>query len=175
MKSFFFTTFLFCLLCISCRKEAALPKTTDEGKNTFGCKIDGALFVPEKTITYPTTSPLATYYDARTGYLELRVSEDTDEANGRLQRYFSIKVSNLATGSNALNEANKAQVVVSRLDQLDKHYETNSATGGTLTISRLDTAAHIIAGTFSFQAALRPDNSSVVRVTEGRFDVTYTP
>jgi hypothetical protein len=40
--------------CFSCRKDKdGLPKATEEGKNTFGCKINGAIFIPKDVVTVP--------------------------------------------------------------------------------------------------------------------------
>lgn len=159
---------------LSCQKEKDdLPKATEDGKNTFGCKIDGKLFIPEKTITYPAMPPLRSFYGESDGYFELRVSEDTDEANNGLQRYMIFKLYNLEIGGNTLNEENKVLVIISEGDQSDNRYETNTTIGGTLNITRLDTVANIISGTFTFNAGLISDNSKILSVTEGRFDVTY--
>src|SRR3977135_4034858 len=44
--------FLFLVLCLSsiyCKKnntEAQLPPITQDGKNTFGCKVDGLIWLP---------------------------------------------------------------------------------------------------------------------------------
>jgi hypothetical protein len=159
-------------LFISCKKDN-LPKATEKGKNTFGCKIDGKIFVPQKTITYPSMPPLRSYYDDSSRYFELSVSEDRDEGNNGLKRYMILKLYNLKIGNNALNENNKALIVISTNNQLDQRYETNTAIGGTLNITRIDTLAHIISGTFSFNAASRPDNSKIISVTDGRFDINY--
>jgi len=42
MKKLLFISSCSLLFIISCRKEK-LPKLTEEGKNTFGCKINGRI------------------------------------------------------------------------------------------------------------------------------------
>ncbi len=174
MKPFSFSFILLFLLLLSCKKEK-LPKPTQQGKNTFGCKVDGKLFVPKDVITVPVTPGLIAFYDeAGSNYFELRVTENKDEENGGLRRTILFKIFNLTVGTNNLNEQNKVSVKISvDNNQLDKSYETNSTTGGILTVTRLDTNQNIISGTFSFVAAPKQANSQNVHVTEGRFDISY--
>ncbi len=156
------------LLLVSCQKEK-LPKATEKGKDTFGCKIDGKVFVPKDALTYPVLPGLTATYNENGKTLEIY----STEPNNGSKRSISIIIQEIQKGNNVLNETNKAQVFLFMDNQPDQYYETNAATGGTLTITRLDTVANIISGTFSFQAALRPDNIKTLNVTNGRFDITY--
>lgn len=170
-------TFLSLLICmtvisLSCQKEK-LPKATEKGNNTFGCKIDGKVFVPKQALTYPNMPPLRGSYDESSGYMQLNASEPKNSEHNGFQRYIRFDIKNLQSGNNSLNDNNTASVYLFENNQLDQQYETNATTGGTLTITRLDTVANIISGTFSFQAALRPDNSKILNVTNGRFDISY--
>lgn len=157
---------------IACKKEG-LPKATEKGKNTFGCKIDGKIFVPIDVVTFPVTPGLSFNYDKNLKWLHLFATEPRD-GNG-FKRNITIDVYNLNFGTNSLNITNKALVVFSKNNQQDQYFETNATIGGTVSITRLDTLAHIISGTFSFNAALRPDNNKILSVTNGRFDISYKP
>ena len=174
MKHPIMLLFSLLLLFTNCKKEK-LPKPTQEGKNTFGCKIDGVVFLPADVITVPVIPGLISFYDETgSGYFELRATENKDEHKGGLRRTLLFKIFNLKSGTNSLNEQNKVSVKISvDNNQLDKSYETNNTTGGILTITRLDTNQNIISGTFSFVAAPRQINSQNLQVTEGRFDISY--
>jgi len=54
----------------------------------------------------------------------------------------------------------------------DREYMTNSAVTGQLIVSRFDSVARIIAGTFEFTARQLRDTATV-RITAGRLDVHY--
>jgi hypothetical protein len=175
MKFYSFILAGLLLLNVSCNKEEQLPKATEEGANTFGCKIEGKLFLPENTITYPMMPPLQGSYMESDGSFRLTVSEDKDESNNGSQRYFSLSVARLTLGTISLNDINNAVIALSETDQAEQHYTTTEAVGGTLNITRLDTVANIVSGTFSFQAALQPTNTpgKIINITDGRFDIKY--
>lgn len=162
-----FVVLALCIMCISfsCQKEK-LPKATEKGANTFGCKIDGKVFVPKDALALPG---LTASYNESSRTLEIYCTEP----NTGSKRSVSIIIQDLQTGNNVLDYNNRANVYLFERNQPDQYYETNATTGGVLTITRLDTVANIISGTFSFQAALRPDNSKILNVTDGRFDITY--
>lgn len=45
-------------LLLACDRKDPLPKPTQEGKNTFGCKIDGKPWVPDGGTGFQATKPL---------------------------------------------------------------------------------------------------------------------
>jgi hypothetical protein len=175
MKVFSLCVSLFFVLILnsSCTKEK-LPKASEKGANTSGCKIEGKVFVPEQTITYPSMPPLTSYFNESNGSFELSVSEDSDDSNNGLQRYFHLDIKTLTIGVNKLNETSIAEISTSQLNKTES-FTTTETIGGTLNITRLDTNANIISGTFSFQAAIRPTNTpgKIITVTNGRFDINY--
>lgn len=175
MKSFCLCIGFWCALTLnfSCTKEK-LPKASEKGADTFGCKIEGKLFVPQQTVTYPPISPLISYFNQADGSFQLSVEEKQDKSDNNLQRYLHLDIKNLIIGSNRLDEMNTAEVSTSELDK-HEYFATTETIGGTLNITRLDTYAKIISGTFSFQATMRPTNmpGKIIKVTDGRFDITY--
>lgn len=172
MKQFLLYIIAFCFL-ISCKKDD-LPRITQKGSNTFGCKIDGETFVPQKSgLAFPALPPLIATYLEREGSFTLSVSEPRDENKNGRSRYMYLDIKNLRMGINSLNEIGIATVNISEKDQVEQTYTTTPTSVGTLNITRLDTVANIIAGTFSFQAVLRPSGTATKSVTDGRFDVQY--
>ncbi len=95
-----------------------------------------------------------------------------DKANG-LKRMLYLEMVNPILGQNNFNDTNYVQVIISVNFQLDKVFQTNNSSSGTLNITRFDTNAKIISGTFSFDAVQRDSTNNIVHVTDGRFDVTY--
>ncbi len=172
MKPLSFSFILLFLLLLSCKKEK-LPKPTQKGANTFGCKIDGKIFIPKDVITVPVIQGFSSRYSETTKELRLSAVEPPNEKEKRLQRDIVINIHDLKIGDNKLDEISYARIVISEEYQLDKYYGTNSTTGGILNITRLDTNQNIISGTFSFVAAPMQINSLNVHVTEGRFDISY--
>jgi hypothetical protein len=88
-----------------------------------------------------------------------------------------LAVGGVAPGTFLLGDttANSGAWMVERkvgLDTLDTSWSTDATHAGTLTITRFDSLAKTVAGTFGF-SGWDPD-SGVVEVTNGSFDVPYT-
>ncbi len=156
----------------SCQKER-LPRKTTEGKNTFGCLIDGKSFVPQDVIGFPTTQGLSVYYNPDSGYLEILCYEKKKQG---IRRSITFKIHGLKTGQNNLNSQNFVQLVISTdFELLSRWYNTTDSIGGYLSINRLDTSAKIISGTFSLKVVSAPTSATyeIINITNGRFDVKY--
>jgi hypothetical protein len=116
---------------------------------------------------------LSFYYEESKKSFHLFATEPRNEDG--FKRNISIEIQDLRQGMNTIDEKNKALVVFSKNNQQDQYFETNVTVGGTLTITRLDTVANIISGTFSFRADPKFNPGSNINVTDGRFDITYQP
>jgi len=172
--------------------SSVLPDLTTEGKNTFGCKIDGQIFIPKQEIFgSPYTSPIlkATYvYDEYyfNGYY-LSIFAD----NEILQKTIRIT---LIGGENSLLEGNTYPITVNQDNSIFGTYEhwgetidngdgtgftpvyeftTNAFYIGELEILKLDTENKIISGTFWYDCK-EINRDTISRITEGRFDLKYT-
>jgi hypothetical protein len=66
--------------------------------------------------------------------------------------------------------AGYAYYVKRKLTPLDE-WITSSTTTGSVTITKVDAANHIVSGTFQFNAASIYNPSQVLSVTDGRFDL----
>jgi hypothetical protein len=164
--------FLLVLFLSFCNKEK-LPKATKEGKNTFGCKVDGKVFIPEDLNTYPITPGLVTNYNESTGSLHIYATEREDENNNDMKRMISIDISTLQMGNNVLNKVNTGMVEIASDLRPMQSYSTNYTMTGTVNITRLDISSNVVSGNFSFKAALRSSGEKVITVTDGRFDFKY--
>ncbi len=146
----------------SCKKDgpaAGLPAATQEGKNTFGCLVDGQLFVPKPGGVFSITKrdPL----EASIYRTDLLVSASGDG-------YVDFALRNaFRPGTYPLGETRTGGYGLYQISAGD--YNTDATHTGTVTLTRIDTVAKIAAGTFQFTGLNR--NGQTVTVTDGRFDV----
>jgi hypothetical protein len=167
------------LLLAACTQPDPLPEATQGGKQTFGCRVNGKPFVPDGGTGWNATKPIVVYYTGRRG------------VNGAVHEYYYIDavakdgqsmliiVSDpLRTGPrildkeyipttwpNVLNDAAAYQ-------GLGGTFFTGPPHTGRLVLTRSDSAARIMSGTFEFRA-VNPKTGEVVEVTDGRFDVRW--
>ncbi len=92
---------------------------------------------------------------------------------------FEMKIYNVTgTGTYLMNTntsypggpTSYAYHVKRRLTPLDE-WITSAAQNGSITITKLDTVAGIVSGTFQFNAENDIDATKTIAVTEGRFDI----
>lgn len=197
--SFLLLSFLW---AISCRHpedpdlRVLLPAVTQEGKNTFGCMLNGKPFVTKDR--YATENPTA-YFSNRgyggfwvTGYdvFDLKkitkmfptYSNQSNQTDDRV----GVKVGIYATrdfypnpGRYTLNSSFRTGFLL--LNSYDNCPTVNYAVivndstpiyrNGYMEISKLDTARRIIAGTFEY--TLVKSGCDTIKVTDGRFDLHY--
>ncbi len=124
---------LMLLLCIGCESEdrtidtTVMPKATSIGADTFGCLIDGWLYVGGRYGAPPATSSIRfKYYPAED---KIEVSVDVKPLEAIQFTIHSPEVGKTTTYTDAL-------------------FGFESLEDGTVTITRLDTKKRIISGTF---------------------------
>ncbi len=161
----------------SCKKDEicdhpSLPCQTHEGKNTFGCLIDGVPFVAKTSFSIGGAVPVSGSFDESTQYLILEGSrEDSSEKIETVKircyvlsgvgSYSMWVTSSSAQGYTYFNNPN----VCTYYHDLDNK--------GIINISFLDTEKNIISGTFSV-TLINPDcTKETLTITEGRFDFGY--
>jgi hypothetical protein len=153
------------LLSLSCKKEK-LPKATQEGKNTFGCKIDGKVFLPSKSSGLFGSPPVEVYNIPSNGFTLLAkyYGDGSDPFKKDMILYLEYLTS---TGTYTLNAApNQGTYELTGI----AYYQTDAIHTGIVTITRCDLTSQIYSGTFSF-TAIDKSTGKVVKVTDGRFDV----
>lgn len=157
-----------------------LPPITTTGENTFGCKVDGVVWVPN----VPPGN--------------IRISADYSNGvcfvNGRKFAYNSDYTSytvfqsvglNVFTGFSTIDTIKLTWPHTWPSTSFDKakgnfidwipgdcEYETDSLREGYLKIIYMDTINQIMSGVFEY-SAWSSDCNRVVNITEGRFDVEY--
>lgn len=154
-----------------------LPAKTQEGKNTFGCLINGKLYLPETTLSGNVRPLNFSYYSSSTG----RYKRGSLFMQGIDARYSLPIAGDLAIQKKDVYRAGKYKLKSQECSpsyQCDQIFYFNSddnkaylATSGELIITRFDTVLNIVSGTFEFEG--EDGNGKTVKVTSGRFDVKF--
>lgn len=162
------------LLFWGCDKGPDLTPTTQEGKNTFSCKVNGKVWIPDGTgdwfgVANPINGGFAGYgsHNPPTIYLWTYKQDKTE---------LHIFLKTAAVG---IHELNQDTYRIDR-DFFPKNYGwyraadgksfmTNQNQTGRVVITKADTISGVISGTFEFEGG----NSlgQKVKITDGRFDV----
>lgn len=185
MKYILRLLFIVCSLALmsaSCKKKPEnpidqLPPATQEGKNTFGCLVNGKIFLPKRS-GLSTTQALQCYYQyINSGYyLGLSCLDTKNEPNVAI--YIQTdnlpieegKVYSLSLPSTSGHASGKFTTVTK--DYVFDNYLVNTGLKGELKITYLDNTKQIVSGTFWFDAV--NDKGEKVEVREGRFDMQFT-
>lgn len=158
--------------CESCKEEEwdTLPPETQKGANTFGCYVNGELFVPRKSVPFSPMPLLAIYEKQKLHISSISVNN---------QYYIDLYINNPQE-----NEYNT--LAIGYLASKNSHdcYEFGCSDCNRVFITKLDTVNRIVSGTFEFSgrcASLTFDElrepkiiftgDSIAQITNGRFDV----
>ena len=174
MKKLIIGCLSLCLLA-ACKKDVEeLPPATQTGANTFGAKVDGKLWVPQGF------GPLSA-----NDILEARFSGPTEIiinarnfSSSPTETEFEIVVTGVTgPGTYLLNNnvslpaSSSYGYYVKRKVTPENEWLTSASYSGSVTITKLDAANHIVAGTFQFTALNLYNTPQPISITEGRFDL----
>jgi Family of unknown function (DUF6252) len=175
--SFTFYFIVISAVLFSCKKEVTeLPPATQSGANTFGCKIDGAFWVPAGFGIVPTAAKL----EARIAGGDLIINArnfSSSPTESEFEFYIKGLIAGgtgnytLNTGASHPDYSNSYAYYVHRRVTPDNEWVTSAPYTGTVTITKIDSVNHFVSGTFEFQAINLYNNPQPINVTEGRFDV----
>lgn len=152
------------------KPEDQLPAATQNGASAFGCLVNGQAYLPAGRVGLGSNYSVS--YDPTFNGGDLivrtyRVTKTDDQS-------FMVGGMNISRpGTYAFGPATTLRTYF-RDDKrslpcdLRDSRNTNTFSKGTLTITRLDMQAGIIAGTFSF--LLAKPGCDTLKVTQGRFD-----
>jgi hypothetical protein len=159
-------------------KEDVLPPITQEGKNTFGCRINGKVWVPYYPCFGLPAGAMALSYEIRPFY-------DT----AILPIFFSLRAGNNANGGSGFFIGQNSTISdrIFRpgniIDSILINFTSNTGHGyynfdtvpgsspKEFLITKLDTAKGIVSGTFAFTLYSSPNDSIVF--SDGRFDLQF--
>ncbi len=166
-KSLFFAVGVL-LMMDGCQTKDSLPEPTMEGRNTFGCKINGKVWIADGMPAgmppgTPGGKPIEVDFkrlNADTFYLFIHTNASTKE---RVQLTLPMAV----VGVNPLSDREPFAVYY---DDNFRHFFSKGPNAGKVVITKLDTVNRIISGTFEFEGQ-EIIHKQKVSVTEGRFDL----
>ncbi len=149
--------------------EPQLPPITSEGNNTFGCLIDGELFLARKsTAAFMEPDPLfyAHYVDS-----VLYISANDIEKSKYVilnTIFYGDELKLPVYNPNARDYGSISQYIDFNIKIGGARYFVNM--NGTDSMVILHNDQNIIAGTFEFEA-IGEDLADTIHITEGRFDI----
>jgi len=170
---------LFINLFASCGDN--LPSPTQDGANTFGCKINGKAWIPNGGGSFSGIKPIsAGYLVLPTHKFQLGIYLS---AHSRDKQAIYITLNDIKVGTYQLRKLvtlNGSDQARSHADYNDRrgetyldeiYYATNDHYGGEVIITRSDSTAKVISGRFNFTAVDSEGKTAVI--SDGRFDVKY--
>ncbi len=148
--SFLLFTGMQCKKTSDTTKKEVLPAETQTGKQTFGCLVNGQVWLPKGKSLQPGLTASIQF-----DILNLSASKGDE--------FIGIGIRNLnGTGSYNLVDFDSLYA------KGDSVYNRIS---GVVLITRYDTVNQILSGTFNFKAS---NDKDIINITEGRFDIVFT-
>jgi hypothetical protein len=147
--------------------DTCLPPITMEGKNTFGCKINGKIWLPKSGKLIP---------GMRISYNEETIIISTNHVPNRDVLNFAFE-NIVDTGFFSL--PSQLNVMAARYGRTKPNggyaflYECDNLTSGYFYLTRLNlSSSGFVSGTFAFDV-YSDDFLDTVHITEGRFDIRF--
>lgn len=174
MKRTLYTFFLPIFIFLSCERGPGLTPITQEGKNTFSCKINGKVWIPDgRSSLAVTVKPIVGgfYYDyvshENFGTIQINTHHKSgDDLSIYLKtNYVGLHHLNENTDFKDFSPENYGFFFFAQRDA----YITSEQNTGSVLITKADTLTGIISGTFEFTAG--NSKGETVRITDGRFDI----
>ena len=159
------------IFCSNCKKNNSspqLPIETQVGANTFGCKVNGEIWLPNGAAF--TTPAYDVQYYKSDGYLYLLLNQsNTNQAiKIKMKGVFNIGIYSLDPSNVRAIEYINLHTNNNCID----YNKTNTTQTGIVEITKIDTTNKIVSGRFNGILSLIscPD----INITEGRFDFEMT-
>ncbi|WBA41830.1 hypothetical protein [Hymenobacter canadensis] len=170
------------LLASACKKEQSelekLPDATQNGSGGAGFLLDGQAWLPEASKLFGSGPAVSATWRRTVAGRTLRVgfSRDSDDTSAGvfipdIQRAGTYHLNQ--TANIILGERNPAYGGLMMFKPVpDRIFLTGSDAIGTVTVTRFDTVAHIVSGTFDMtvKEEVGPETH---RLTQGRFDLRF--
>ncbi|MCX8492427.1 MAG: DUF6252 family protein [Cyclobacteriaceae bacterium] len=142
-----------------------LPPITQEGKNTFGCLVNGKAWVAA------TQTDAVAFYQLGTLQISGNLSQPARSV-GITLRDEGIPIN---TGKYSLiptiRTCSSAGLAINQFTTC--LYDCSNTLFGQIEISKLDRKNYIVSGTFEFSTVV--SGCDTLKITNGRFDIKYIP
>ncbi|PWJ57872.1 hypothetical protein CLV98_10552 [Dyadobacter jejuensis] len=165
-------TLVIWLTMIGCDKGPHLTPITQEGKNTFSCKVNGKVWVPTgRGDIFVNIPPITGGFIRLSGTDSIGIFIDTFAGSGEdLAIYLNKSEEGLYVLNQNTSYTNFAPASYGLFStELKNIFLTSANNTGIVSITKADTISGIIAGTFELTAA--DPKGNLVKITEGRFDI----
>ncbi len=154
----------------SCRVDKPDPAPTDTqtGANTFSCVVDGRQWIGAERdlgggVSFPTVNA-----SLRNGYLLIRSQRALGSGGGQLK--LTIKQPS-GTGTYPVTSDYATDVLYIDDNATGTSYRVVAPQTGTITVTRLDTVARVVSGTFTGSVSTTGGSATYTHaITDGRFD-----
>lgn len=174
-----YTCLCFVLLSVQCRKSdlrrtdtPGLPPATQYGANTFGCLINGELFIPKGNDG--TGNNLSIDYDKGFSNGIFGVSSYHLSPSKKTRLSIGVDSMNFVNNSKDFIISNpkvNCSIAIFTDDCWIYHNDNMSIKSGLFRISKYDKINGIISGTF--EAELSKSGCITYKITKGRFDFKF--
>ncbi len=160
----------------SCKKDNSpadqLPPATQTGANTFGCLVNGKVFVPKGFDGTGTPNPHVLYDYDLNGEPFLSIEANSFESNssgGVMLVYRNLRGLGYYSVDSVLKFTAGWPSQIGNCGGQSLDNNTGKWGGGVIT--KLDITNHIISGKFDFK--FKAPNCDTVYITNGRFDIKF--
>ena len=171
--------FVLGVIMTSCSKDEAssqeeLPELTSEGKNTFGCLVNGEKWVAYRSYKVGGGVSLDGYYDSQTKYFQLVASRRVEDEN----RFESIKLLLDSLTSEGVYNMRVNHLSTKGLTDYLGNYNCSRYYYDTTLVHQVSIETFlpeqgIISGTFEMDLVNPSCPGDTVKIREGRFDWCY--
>jgi len=171
----FVPLFIF-LISVSCKKEK-LTKETQTGANTFSCKVDGVIHIPNDEAFGPRAISASLSLNREDpNFYNLNILTNYSRNEPAENVYITLYKINQIGVYKLSGNASKYGTYI--LDKLNKStgffgvtYDSRKFNNGEVSITKLDLVNRIVAGTFWFEATNENYPNDKFSITDGRFDL----
>jgi hypothetical protein len=152
--------------------EPTLPPVTQTGENTFGCFVNGELWLPKGNIQTPALN--GDYYQQ---YIQINANRVGQNPFSAIHLDFGTVTSDTSFIIHNYLDTTSLQYFYYNSSYLSQSgpiqdFYAILPNSGQLTLIKLDTVNRIMAGTFFFTAVDTVNNDTVM-IEDGRFDIHY--
>lgn len=148
-------------------KPLALPEATQTGENTFGCKVNGEIWVANGNSNYRSIASKS--YNVETGGFEVFGNNTKDFEGITSVRVGCNNCFSVGMYTNFDMEPEYFSGAIGDFKYGYGHIDTNGT--NKVEITRFDLENRIISGTFEYDL-YNKENGQKIKITEGRFDLS---
>jgi len=145
--------------------DNTLPKATTSGKRTFGCKVNGDVWIPEGFNGLGNWD--AAWFSDYGGGIQITVYRIVSQENTEYIQMNPINV----TGPGEYDLVSSDYILAYFSNASCRYDEYGAVVSGKMNITKLDFEHQIVSGTFFFN--LKKANCEDVAITDGRFDLKF--